>query len=381
MTRPPACVAHHEHGFVLPAAIMALVVISALVAGALVISSEELRAGRTDLAAQRAFAAAELALERTIATWDVQLNVSARVGETRTLAVVGDSRGDTTVVTAMRTHERTFWITSRGTSHADGRPIPARATIGASTRLIVPVVPVQAALTVSGAATIDGGTVDGRDATSGAGTGVCPWSAADIAGIIAPDSSRVCGADCATGAPPGVTGAPPVAVGGGLTSDSAAMSRAWASAAERATATLPGGDLDVRPVVAGGRCVRADPLNWGDPSGAGACVDHFPVIRITGNATLVAGSAGQGILLVDGSLRVASGARFDGIVLARNDVVVDGADAVITGLAIALDADGVDGSVVRSGGTIRFASCIARRALLGAARLTRTPERWWTELR
>jgi len=360
---------------------MALVVISALVAGALVISSEELRAGRTDVAAHRAFAAAELALERTIATWDVQLNVSARVGQTRRLSVVGDSRGDTTVVTAMRTHERTFWITSRGTSYADGRAIPARATLGASTRLVVPIVPAQAALTVSGAATIDGGTVDGRDATSGADTGVCPWSGAGIAGIIAPDSSRVCGADCATGAPPGVTGTPPLAAGGGLTSDSAAVTRAWASAAERATATLPGGDLDVGPVVAGARCVRTDPLNWGDPSGAGACADHFPVIRITGNATLVAGSAGQGILLVDGSLRVAPGARFEGIVLARNDVVVDGADAAIAGIAIALDADGIDGSVVRNGGTIRFASRVVCRSLLGAARLTRTPDRWWTELR
>ena len=101
----------------------------------------------------------------------------------------------------------------------------------------------------------------------------------------------------------------------------------------------------------------------------------------TGSASLAAGSVGQGILLVDGSLRVASGARFDGIVLVRNDVTVDGAAAELTGAVIALDADAADGSLVRDGGSIRFASCVAHRALLGAARLARTPGRWWVELR
>ena len=60
--------AHADRGgFALPAAIMALVLLSALVAGALFVSTEELRAGRTDLADQRAMATAEWALERAIA--------------------------------------------------------------------------------------------------------------------------------------------------------------------------------------------------------------------------------------------------------------------------------------------------------------------------
>jgi hypothetical protein len=105
------------------------------------------------------------------------------------------------------------------------------------------------------------------------------------------------------------------------------------------------------------------------------------VIHITGSAVLAAGSVGQGILLVDGSLHVAAGARFNGIVVTRNDVVVEGAGAELSGVVVALDVDGIGGSIVRDGGTIRFASCVARRALLGAARLTRTPERWWVELR
>ena len=105
------------------------------------------------------------------------------------------------------------------------------------------------------------------------------------------------------------------------------------------------------------------------------------MIRITGDALLGPGSVGQGLLLIDGSLTVSAGARFDGVVVARNDVRVIGAGAEISGAVLAGDGDAAGGSEVSDGGAIRFGACVARRALLAAARLTRTPERWWAELR
>jgi hypothetical protein len=318
-----------------------------------------------------------VALERAIATWDARLNVSARAGETEVLSAAVDGRGDSVVVAATRTQERAFWITVRGTSTADGRPIPARATIAAATRLLVPAAPLAAALTIGGAATVEGGTVDGRDGDAGDCAGLVP---AQVAGIIAPDSSRVCGSDCADGPPAGVTGEPPIAIAPRLTPDSAEAPGPWSALESRVTRVMAGGELSPRPVVVDGQCLYADALNWGDPAG-GPCASHLPVIRITGAVLLAPGSVGQGVLLVDGSLEVAAGARFDGIVIVRNDVRVTGPGAELRGVVIALDVDGAEGSSVRDGGAVRFSGCAARRALLGAARLARTPERWWAELR
>src|SRR5688572_9539879 len=123
-------------GFALPAALLALVIIAALIAGALFMSAEELRAGRSDLASHRALAAAEVALDRAIAGWDAPLNVGLRPGQIRVLTASADNRGDSTIVVATRVQDRAIWITSRATSSADGRLIPARVTIAAAMRLL-----------------------------------------------------------------------------------------------------------------------------------------------------------------------------------------------------------------------------------------------------
>jgi hypothetical protein len=144
---------------------------------------------------------------------------------------------------------------------------------------------------------------------------------------------------------------------------------------------LESGAYAPRPSTNGGVCDTADPLNWGDPAGGGACADYYRVVRIRGDAVLSAGSVGQGVLLVDGTLRVDAGARFAGVVIAGNDIEVRGAGATITGVAFAKDRDRLDGSTIADGGAVRFARCVVQRAALGVAHLARTPGRWWAELR
>jgi hypothetical protein len=376
------CARRHRRGFALPAAIIALVLLSVLVAGALFLSTEELRAGRTDVAAQRALSAAEWGLDRTVASWDAQLNTRLQIGDSRVLLEWGEG-SDSVEVAALRVQEHAFWITSHATSGADGRAIPARTTIGASMRLVVPRSAVRAALTAAGAVTVDGGTVDGGEMRAPAdATGVCAALAAvGVAGIIVPDSSRVCGASC-TGSPvAGVFGAPPVATDSSLASDSTTLLGAREAFAARVSASLPGGELSPAPVVVGNDCLRTSVLNWGDPTSGGPCADHYPVVHVRGDAVLAAGAVGQGVLLVDGTLQLGAGARFFGLVIVANDVVVGEPGAEITGAVIAGDVDRGEGSRVAAGGAIRFAACAVRRALLGAARLTRTPDRWWAELR
>jgi hypothetical protein len=363
---------------------MALVLLSALVAGALYVSTEELRAGRGDLANERALAAAESALERAVVSWDAQQNTSLTVGMSVNVERWSSGSGDRADVTATRVGLRTVWLTAAATSGADGRTIPARHTIAAALRLVGPRFPLTASLTAAGKVTIRDGTVDGRDASTG---GVPPTACADdanadVAGVLVRDALLACGATCSGGAPAGVTGSPPVAVDVGLTSAVAPPfgDDTRATLARGADLVLAAGTFAPRPTVAGDRCKVEDPFNWGDPGG-GVCGDLFRIVHIRGDAVLGAGSVAQGVLVLDGTLRVEPGASFSGVVIAANDIEVVGAGASITGVTFSADADGAGESLVADGGEVRFSSCAVRRTALGVARLTRTPGRWWAELR
>ena len=362
---------------------MALVLLSALVAGALYVSTEELRAGRGDVASERALAAAESALGRAVVAWDAQRSTSLLIGTSATVERWSSASGDRAEVTATRVGSRTIWLTA-ASSGADGRTIPARHTIAASLRLVGPRFPLSAALTAAGKVTIRDATVDGRDASTG---GVTPMACADdanadVAGLVVPDALLACGATCSGGVPAGVSGSPPVGVEAGLTTDSAFSfgDDTPATLARRAAFVLPGGTFAPRPSVAGDACDVQDPLNWGDPAG-GVCGNLFRIVHVRGDAVLGAGSVAQGVLLVDGALRVEPGARFVGVVVAANDIEVVGIGASITGAAFAMDADRAGESLVADGAEVRFSSCAVRRTELGIAHLVRTPGRWWAELR
>jgi hypothetical protein len=377
MTRHDEC---SRAGFALPSAIMALVLLSALVAGALFVSTEELRAGRGDVADQRALAAAEWSLERAIATWEPTRNAALAVGATAVIDSTASGTGDGVVVRVTRVQRDGFWITAAATSGGDGRSLPARHTIGASLRLVGPRVPTGAALTAGGAVIVDNGFIDGRDMpVAGAAQGICDEDyATDAAAVAVPDPLLVCGASCSGAPPPGVIGTPPIISSSALTSDSTIP---LAGMTARASITVDGGLLAPRPVVSAGECDRSDPLNWGDPTGASRCADWLPVIHVRGSVSLAAGSMGQGTLIVDGALRVETGARFVGVVVVGDDVTVTGSGAELVGVVVAGDADRAGGSRVADGGVIRLGRCAARRAALGASRLVRTPVRWWAELR
>jgi len=380
----PRVVRRSRAGFALPAAIMALVLLSALVAGALYVSTEELRAGRGDVASQRALVAAESALESAIASWDPSRNATLLPGGRAIIARRTESNGDDVEVMATRVQRMAVWMTAVARSSADGRPMPARHTIAASLRLIVHRFPLTAALTAGGMVTVRDGMVDGADAsTSGSPSLACPGDGADAAGLIVPDTLLACGAVCTGAVPAGVTGTPPVSTSGILTSDSSvALDDSLTESLERrASVVLDGGSYGPRPSTRGGVCDTADPLNWGDPADGGVCADFYRSIHIRGDAVLSAGSVGQGVLLVDGTLRVDAGARFAGVVIAANDIEVRGAGATITGVAFAKDRDRLGASSIADGGAVRFASCVVRRAALGVAHLARTPGRWWAELR
>ncbi|HEX5076353.1 MAG TPA: hypothetical protein VFW03_24275 [Gemmatimonadaceae bacterium] len=378
MTRPRL---RARAGFALPVALFALVLVSALVAGALFVATEELRAGRGDSADQRALAAAEWALDRAILTWDSRRNVTQRVGRVDTLMTEYGPPNDTTVVVATRVQGRAVWMAATATRGGDGRSIPARHTIAASLRLVTAPFPTPAALTSNGGVVVDGGVVDGRAGPTPVDSVNCTESAS-AAGIRVLDVSRVTCPSCGTSSGSGVFGLPPIDSGGITDSTMATVVNATISSlAGRASVDLPGGTMTPRPTPGDAFCDLTDPYNWGDPGGSSACSNWLPVIHVRGSVVLAAGSVGQGILVADGSVRVEDGARFVGVVMARGDVAVRGLGAEIAGAVFAAPGSTQEVSRISDGGSIRFDPCAVQRASLSTARLVRTPERWWVELR
>jgi len=368
------------HGFALPAALLSLVLVSALVAGALFVATEELRAGRGDGADQRALSAAEWALDRAILTWDSRRNVTQPVGRPDTVTADYGPPNDSTVVVAVRVQRRAVWMTATATRGGDGRAIPARHTVAASLRLVNDPFPTSAALTTNGEVVVDGGVVDGRPPGAVGDSAECTESAS-AAGIRVPDVSRVTCPSCGTSSGAGVFGLPPIDSSGITDSTFATvMGTMIASLVRRASIDLPGGTLAPRPTFGDASCDLADPLNWGDPGGSSPCADWLPLIHVRGSVVMAAGSVGQGILVADGSVRVEGGSRFVGVVVARGDVTVSGFGAEIAGVVFAAPANGVV-SRITNGGSIRLEPCAVQRASMIAARLARTPARWWVELR
>jgi Tfp pilus assembly protein PilX len=124
----------NESGFALPAALLAVLLIAALIAGAFGAVTEETRMGAAASDRQHALLSAESALEIVIATQSASLRDSIGVGETRSRQVEGLEVPVAVYVT--RLDSSLYWLVADAgdTSSRSGISrrigIVARATIG-----------------------------------------------------------------------------------------------------------------------------------------------------------------------------------------------------------------------------------------------------------
>jgi Tfp pilus assembly protein PilX len=100
--------AEDRDGFVLAAALLALLLIAALVAGVLFAATEETRIGAASTRRQLGLAAAESAIEATIADWGNRSLVPSAVGATRSMGL-GDL-GVAVTVYVTRLDSTIYWI-------------------------------------------------------------------------------------------------------------------------------------------------------------------------------------------------------------------------------------------------------------------------------
>lgn len=376
----------NRRGVALLLVLLAMLVTAALAAGVLAATSTQARASGDSHRASRAGEAAERGVIAAAATWTAESSLTMPVGATSVPLFTNypDSTFSTAWIT--RLSRGSFWVSGVGRVPSTGA-LPVERRIAALYALHVPEPRLTAAFSVRDSFAIAGAaSVDGSDMPPPAWGALCGASGAPVAGVAAPDTSRVCDGPCGTPAGSRLVGAPPKLI------DSAAALPgtlaqlgpvSWTSLTAHATYVLSGNaSVTPMPSLTGGaggpRCDSTAADNWGDPTRATPCSNRFVIVHARGDV-VVNGGMGQGILLADGDVELRNGAQFFGLIIARDDVAaVTGANR-FWGAVIAGDARSANGdfSVIAGATVVTYSSCAVEMAFLGTAPLRRERLRPW----
>jgi len=366
-------------GMALPMVLGAIVLIGTLIGGVMYLATQDYRVGANTLNETRAEASAEMGLNRVLTDWDQSKNSSMVTGDTMTKSYT-DPNGASVNVFITRLPGPFFWAVSEGQTRGNSLQYGARRRYGSLLRLNLPAVNFLGAVTAAGNVRASGNvTVSGNDANP---TGwACTGTLNNVPGAVLSPTAQVTfnGTANVTGNPGYTTN---VAANdtntffnyGGLT---------YTTLAAMANITLTGGNYNgMAPSVSSGVCNKNSTMNWGDPvrhSPAAACETYYPVIHITGNASLTGGS-GQGILLIDGDLTEAGNFSFFGVVIVRGTIRSTGNSNAVTGVEMAAAVDLGDAVTLSGSTNIQYSSCAVQQVLASSATIGVSKGRAWVNL-
>ena len=381
-----------RRGFALAVAMMAIVVIGALIAGAFFASTQEFRIGRNTLVGQRAFAVAEYGLNKEISEWDRSRNLPGAMPTGAVSAnhvyVAGD---DTAYVTITKLNDNTFWVVSEGQASMGAAQLRSRQRTNSIVRIAYPTINFQGAVTTAGNVDINGSArISGSDYSDSSAT-MRAWDQCDdiadtnMAGIaISPtatfqsrDSSRVEGYPAVNRTVSATDSLTYVSYG----------SETWNTLSRNADIRLSAGTaVNPQPVGTDTTCTIG-PSNWGEPNrGTGSilgCKNYFPIVYYDGDLSIESNGRGQGVLLVNGDLRIRGNFEYYGVIIVKDDVERDNGTARIYGALMARNANlgHNDGMSTWTGNqTVRFSNCAVQSALRGTAILVPVRQRGWAQL-
>jgi len=382
---PQVRTTHNRPGFAMFMALGALVIIAVLIAASSFVTLQESRLGQNSLVNSRAFTAAEYGLNKIQQDWDKTPNLNMANGASFDTNYTIAGQG-TCKVRYTRLNDATFWIVSEGRAAAGNSTAASRTSVkrvGAILRLRIPTIRANGAVTVNGDINVQGSPQVNGGNTLPAGWAGCDATKPGLAGIVAPPGSSVSIQNASQ-----VTGIPQV-LRDALVADSNTYVRygdeTWNTLVAMANITLTNGNPpDALPTLnPDGTCNKTDQTNWGEPfRSAGyvaACINYFPIIYSTQSLALN-GGRGQGILLVDGDVRLNGNLDWFGLIIARDDITKGNGNATITGAIMARNAQISDNSAVLGNITINYSQCSLEHALRGSAQVTQAKERAWTEI-
>jgi hypothetical protein len=363
----------------LPMVLGAITIIGTLIAGVMYMATQDYRVGANALNETRAEAAAEMGLNRLTTDWDQTKNTTMLTGDTLTMSYT-DVGGATVNVFVTRLPGPFFWAVSEAQTRGNSLQYGSRRRFGQLFRLDTPAINFLGAVTAAGNIKVSGNvTVSGNDANPSGWA--CGGALTNVPGaVITPTATQtINGSVTINGNPPYTTNA----LAGDTNTYFNYGNATYTSLAAAANITLPGGVYTgMVPVALSGVCQKALLTNWGDPvrhSPAAACEIYFPIIHITGNAT-VSNGTGQGILLIDGDLTKAGNFNFTGVVIARGTVRSTGSNNGITGVVMAASVDLGDAVTLTGSTTVQYSSCAVQQVLASSSSLTTARGRAWVNM-
>lgn len=372
-------------GFAMFMALGTLVIVAVLIAASTFITLQETRLGQNSIVNSRAFTAAEYGLNKIQADWDKTPNLNMANGASFDTSYTIAGQG-TCKVRYTRLNNETFWIVSEGRAAA-GNAVSASRTsvkrVGAILRLRIPTIKANGAITTAGNIQVKGSPqVSGLNNIPPGWNG-CDAAAPDKAGIVASPLASVSIQKSSQ-----VVGNPQVSRDP-LAADSNTYVRygdeTWNALVAQANFTITNGNPpNTAPSVnADGSCNKADPSNWGEPwRGAGTvpeCLNFFPIIYFPQSVALN-GGRGQGIMLVDGDVRVNGQFEWYGLIVARDDIVKGNGSATIFGAVMSRNANLTDDNDIQGNITLNYSQCSLEHAMRGSAQVVQAKERAWTEM-
>jgi hypothetical protein len=377
-----------ERGMALAIALFAIVVIGALVAGTAFAGQMEMGGGRSAIAATQAVEQAETGLAEAFENWDPNWNALA-VEATSAYSTVTSGR-DRRTTSATRLGGMLVFVRSTGERLSPSGNVLATRELGQLARLTTPDVEVDAAVEGMGDVRVGGSsTVSGLDTNPTGWGGTCTGALNDVPGVRASGSVQENGTADILGAPSPTL--PYVANDTSVTAQS--FTDIYDALIGSVTKTLAGGNYNgMAPdttLTQPGVCNRSNNNNWGEPGDPAftpiisACRRYMPVILFTGGTT-INGGKGQGILIIQGDLRIQGTFIFDGIILATGNIEFHGtggsSSRIHGGLFSANSADVGDLISITGAPVISYSSCAVAAVLSAAGTGVPLARRGWVQI-
>jgi hypothetical protein len=377
-------------GFVLPAAVFALVLVGVLVTGGFFLARQETRVGVASERSAEAFYLAETGALETMSVWDVATFGALAPWSTATKSGTADEGTWSVNVTKM-TNRLYFLLASGSATKGDAVYGSASRMLGIVARLRSANMEPLAALTTIGSVKFGGSAeIRGEDYLPPAWPGLCDPAHPSKPGVLIDDQQNI----QYTGGKSGksISGDPPVAEDPTMTSDDLLVfgDMTWSELVSLASKIYhPGASTitqlgpDSLDVGGSWECNTSTQSNWGNPlNPTEMCGSYFPIIYAQGNLKIAASDAGQGILLVEGDLEVSGGHEFFGPVIVKGTLTTTGTGGHFIGGVIAANVD-LDSSTVLGDAQVMFSMCSVERAVLNNSDLTKVrplERRSWIDL-
>jgi hypothetical protein len=368
--------AHHNRsrrrGSALLLVLVAMVVLAVLSSAAMMTSFQEARSSRAAQIQQRALAVAEYGLNLQLTNWTAARSSMANGAIDST--TVGVARGDSATVRIQRLTSRTYNVVSVGRAGIDNGLLEAQRQVSLLVQMSTPSIRPGGILTSYGDVDIQGSpNVTGRNTTPPGWTS-CSGTGGDTVAVSYNPGARISVQKPSTQAVGG-TRADPRA--GDPRNYDTFGTDTWASLVARATVRASG---SINPAPSGNstECFSYS-SNWGEPTrGMGSvagCYGYFPIIYSNGDLDLQNGR-GQGLLIVDGRLRIRGNFQFVGLILVRDEFEAEG-NMSLHGAVLSRNTDRSE-TRIRGNAKLSYSNCAVNQALGTLATPVRTKERAWS---